>query len=64
MITYVKLPEATANIAQLFDRVRQGEEVIIFQSGQPLAKPPETGIAHISPPKSDRIQPTTPRVPG
>jgi antitoxin (DNA-binding transcriptional repressor) of toxin-antitoxin stability system len=64
MITYAKLPEATTNLSQLLDRVRQGEEVIISQSGQPLAKPPETGIAHSSPPKSDRIQPTTPRVPG
>jgi prevent-host-death family protein len=56
MITHVTLPEATANIAQLLDRVRQGEEVIISQSGQP--------IAHISPPKRDRIQPSKPRVPG
>jgi antitoxin (DNA-binding transcriptional repressor) of toxin-antitoxin stability system len=38
------------------DRIRQGEEIIISQSGQP--------IAHISPPKGDRIQPTKPRVPG
>jgi antitoxin (DNA-binding transcriptional repressor) of toxin-antitoxin stability system len=64
MITHVTLPEATANIAQLLDRVRQGEEVIISQSGQALAKPPETGIAYISPPKSDRIQPSKPRLPG
>jgi antitoxin (DNA-binding transcriptional repressor) of toxin-antitoxin stability system len=64
MITHVTLPEATANIAQLLDRVRQGEEVIISQAGQPLAKPPETGIAHISSPKSDRIQPIKTRLPG
>jgi antitoxin (DNA-binding transcriptional repressor) of toxin-antitoxin stability system len=64
MITHVTLPEATANIAQLLDRVRQGEEVIISQSGQTLAKPPKTGIAHISLPKRDRIQPSKPRAPG
>jgi prevent-host-death family protein len=29
MITYVPLPEAIANIAQILDRVRQGEKVII-----------------------------------
>jgi hypothetical protein len=39
---------STVAIAQRLDRVRQGEEVIISQSGQALAKPPETGIAHIS----------------
>lgn len=52
MITQVTLPEATANIAQLLDRVIQGEEIIISQDGQP--------IAHISPVKRDR----SPRVPG
>jgi antitoxin (DNA-binding transcriptional repressor) of toxin-antitoxin stability system len=49
MITHVTLPETTANIAQLLDRVRQGED---------------QAIAHISVPKSDRIQPIPPRVPG
>jgi prevent-host-death family protein len=52
MVTYVSLPEATANIAQLLDRVIQGEEIIISQGGQP--------IAHISPANRDR----SPRVPG
>ena len=42
MITYVTLPEATANIVQLLDRVAQGEEIIISQAGKT--------IAHISPP--------------
>ena len=41
MITYVTLPEATANIVQLLDRVAQGEEIIISQTGKT--------IAHISP---------------
>jgi prevent-host-death family protein len=52
MITYVTLPEATANIVQLLDRVSQGEEIIISQAGQP--------IAHISPAPRDR----SPHVPG
>jgi antitoxin (DNA-binding transcriptional repressor) of toxin-antitoxin stability system len=60
MITYVTLPEATANIVQLLvgeasrngNRVSQGEEIIISQAGQP--------IAHISPAQRDR----SPRVPG
>jgi prevent-host-death family protein len=52
MITHVTLPEATANIAQLLDRVSQGEEIIISQAGQP--------IAHISPAKRD----LPPRIPG
>jgi antitoxin (DNA-binding transcriptional repressor) of toxin-antitoxin stability system len=60
MITYVTLPEATANIVQLLDdqrsvrdhRVSQGEEIIISQAGQP--------IAHISPAQRDQ----SPRVPG
>ena len=52
MITYVTLPEATANIVQLLDRVSQGEEIIISQAGQP--------IAHISPAQRNR----SPRVPG
>jgi antitoxin (DNA-binding transcriptional repressor) of toxin-antitoxin stability system len=52
MITHVTLVEATANIVQLLERVINGEEIIIFQSGQP--------IAHISPAKSDR----QPRIPG
>lgn len=68
MITYVTLPEATANIVQLLvgeasrngNRVSQGEEIIISQAGQPLAEPPGTGIAHISPAQRDR----SPRVPG
>jgi HTH-type transcriptional regulator / antitoxin HigA len=51
MITHVTLPEATANIAQLLDRVSQGEEIIISQAGQP--------IAHISPAKCD-LPPRTP----
>ncbi|OUC15831.1 MAG: antitoxin [Alkalinema sp. CACIAM 70d] len=38
MITYVTLPEATANIAQLLDRVLQGEEIIIAEAGQPIAR--------------------------
>ena len=42
MITYVTLPEATANIVQLLDRVAQGEKIIISQAGKT--------IAHISPP--------------
>jgi antitoxin (DNA-binding transcriptional repressor) of toxin-antitoxin stability system len=53
MITHVTLPEATANIAQLLDRVSQGEEIIISQAGQPLVKPLEKGIDHISPAKRD-----------
>jgi antitoxin (DNA-binding transcriptional repressor) of toxin-antitoxin stability system len=60
MITHVTLPEATANIAQLLDRVSHGEEIIISEAGHPLAKPPETGIAHISPAKRD----LPPRQPG
>ena len=52
MITYVTLPEATANIVQLLDRVSQGEEIVISQAGEP--------IAHISPVQRDR----SPRVPG
>ena len=36
MITYVTLPEATANIVQLLDRVAQGEEIIISQAGRTL----------------------------
>jgi prevent-host-death family protein len=52
MITYVTLPEATANIVQLLDRVSKGEEIIISQAGQP--------IAHISPAQRDR----SPRIPG
>ena len=52
MITYVTLPEATANIVQLLDRVSQGEEIIISQAGQP--------IAHISPAQRDH----SPRIPG
>ncbi len=52
MITYVTLPEATANIVQLLDRVSQGEEIIISQAWEP--------IAHISPAQRDR----SPRVPG
>ena len=52
MITYVTLPEATANITQLLDRVQQGEQVIISQDGQ--------AIAHISPANRDQ----TPRIPG
>jgi antitoxin (DNA-binding transcriptional repressor) of toxin-antitoxin stability system len=32
MITHVTLPEATANIAQLLDRVSQGEAIIIPQA--------------------------------
>ena len=51
MITYVTLPEATANIVQLLDRVSQGEEIIISQAGTP--------IAHISPPQKRR-QPRSP----
>jgi prevent-host-death family protein len=51
MITHVTLPKATANIAQLLDRVSQGEEIIISQAGQP--------IAHISPAKRD-LPPRTP----
>jgi prevent-host-death family protein len=51
MITHVTLPEATANIVQLLDRVSQGEEIIISQAGQP--------IAHISPAKRD-LPPRTP----
>jgi antitoxin (DNA-binding transcriptional repressor) of toxin-antitoxin stability system len=60
MITYVTLPEATANIVQLLDRVSQGEEIIISQAGEPLAQTPGTGIAHISPAQRDR----SPRIPG
>ena len=60
MITYVTLPEATANIVQLLDRVSQGEEIIISQAGQP--------IAHILPAPRDRWQSLSegesPRVPG
>lgn len=52
MITYVTLPEATAKIVQLLDRVSQGEEIIISQAGQP--------IAHISPAQRDH----PPRIPG
>ena len=52
MITYVTLPEATANIVQLLDRVSQGEEIVMSQAGEP--------IAHISPVQRDR----SPRVPG
>jgi prevent-host-death family protein len=51
MITHVTLPEATAQIAQLLERVRQGEEIIISQDG--------TAIAHISPAKPS-IQSRTP----
>ena len=51
MITYVTLPEATANIVQLLDRVCQGEEIIISQAG--------ITIAHISPPPKRR-QPRSP----
>ncbi len=51
MITHVTLPEATANIIQLLDRVSQGEEIIISEAGQP--------IAHISPAKRD-LPPRTP----
>jgi antitoxin (DNA-binding transcriptional repressor) of toxin-antitoxin stability system len=46
MITHVTLVEATANIVQLLERVINGEEIIIFQAGQP--------IAYISPTKFDR----------
>lgn len=58
MTTHVTLPEATANIAQLLDRVMQGEEIIISQNGQP--------IAQISPANRDSsLQPNrSPRVPG
>ena len=60
MITYVTLPEATANISQLLDRVMQGEEIIISQASQP--------IAHISPASRDRASTanpqSVPRVPG
>jgi prevent-host-death family protein len=47
MITHVTLPEATANIAQLLERVINGEEIIIFQAGQPIAR--------IFPAKSDLV---------
>jgi antitoxin (DNA-binding transcriptional repressor) of toxin-antitoxin stability system len=60
MITHVTLPEATANIAQLLDRVSQGEEIIISQNGQ--------AISHISPTNRDDqaaiAQPLPPRIPG
>jgi prevent-host-death family protein len=60
MITYVTLPEATANIVQLLDRVSQGEEIIISQAGQPIAR--------ISPAQRDHWQSLpereSPRVPG
>ena len=52
MITYVTLPEATANIVQLLDRVSQGEEIIISEAGEP--------IAYISPAQRDQ----SPRIPG
>ncbi len=60
MITYVTLPEATANIVQLLvgeasrngNRVSQGEEIIISQAGE--------AIAHISPVQRD----CSPRIPG
>lgn len=59
MVTHVTLPEATANITQLLDRVIQGEEIIISQDGQ--------AIAHISPANRDRKPhppENLPRVPG
>ncbi|MEP0916496.1 type II toxin-antitoxin system prevent-host-death family antitoxin [Leptolyngbya sp. DQ-M1] len=58
MITHVTLPEATANIAQLLDRVIQGEEIIISQDGK--------AIAHISPANStsETNQQRVPRLPG
>ncbi|MBE9012350.1 type II toxin-antitoxin system prevent-host-death family antitoxin [Pseudanabaenaceae cyanobacterium LEGE 13415] len=40
-MTHVSLPEATANIAQLLDRVMRGEEIVISQNGK--------AVAHISP---------------
>ena len=55
MITYVTLPEATANIVQLLDRVAQGEEIIISQAGKT--------IAHISPDrKSTRLNSSHPSI--
>ena len=51
MITYVTIPEAIANLAQLLDRVSQGEEIIIAEAGQ--------AIAQIIPAKR-KTQPRTP----